>query len=818
MNLEKQHYNSHNKAASVSATSSTANHAQHVNSDTNSNLDKLPFRIFLGTIILAPLVFWPSVSISQDFVKTFVIFFGTIVSTILLMLVLRKKQNISLPPKKIAIVGGLLVISLIISTLVGKNIDKSFFGQGFEISTTNFILTVFLGAFISYLFVVNRIQRAALVYIGIIGSFLGVVAFQIIRLVPVSNGTSILSLIKSNMLIVSGGWNSLGSFSLLVVLISIIALLTLNLSKKAKNIYKILTFAGLVSALIVGNMYSWIAMAIMIAFLAYQSFNGHLLSSSSENKSFRKKVSLALIVLSVVCVGFAWKGGAVFNKYIAMANPGYVEIAFPWKYTSQIMSDTLKDKPLFGLGPNHFGRAYLDYKPLELNLTQVWNAEFTTGFSVISTYFVTQGLVGGILWLSLIIVFTLFVLQVFRNLPSDSNHKFIVTASFSGALFMWVMMLLSTPSHSLVFYTFVLSGIALGSAVSCGILKSTKIDLNSNKKFIFSVFKKLPLLLIIICLVWGVFYVRQSIAIGYFASGFKSLTIKNDPDAAARAFNLAAKIDHSDMFWRAEVEALISKITQVVQSPIDGKQKPEDKALLITGMVNDTLVVARKAIAYDPNNYYNYISEGRIFEIATKLNMNGAVDAAIESYKNAIKSNPHSPALYLILSRFQASVNKLDDALQTAGAAIKEKQDYLEAIYLISQIQAAKGNMSDAITAAKVATQIDPNNPLLWFQLGVLNYNTKQYSDAVESFNKAITLVPEYSNAQYFLGLSYAYQGKTSMAIEMFKKLTVSNPDNQEVKIILKNLQSGQSPFTNTNSSTLVAPEKRSSLPIKEEN
>jgi tetratricopeptide (TPR) repeat protein len=196
--------------------------------------------------------------------------------------------------------------------------------------------------------------------------------------------------------------------------------------------------------------------------------------------------------------------------------------------------------------------------------------------------------------------------------------------------------------------------------------------------------------------------------------------------------------------------------------------------------------------------------------------MDKAYENAVNSYAEAIRRNPLNPALYLSLAQLQASQNKLDDALRTLGAALQVKNNYLEAIFMLSQVTAAQGNLKDAITAAQVATELNPQNSVLFFQLGLLHYNNKDYVSSAKALETALKLQSDYANAQYFLGLSYARLNNISSAIEQFSRLAQSNPDNQEVAFILANLQAGKSPFADAKPPVTPTPEKRSSLPIKE--
>jgi tetratricopeptide (TPR) repeat protein len=324
--------------------------------------------------------------------------------------------------------------------------------------------------------------------------------------------------------------------------------------------------------------------------------------------------------------------------------------------------------------------------------------------------------------------------------------------------------------------------------------------------------------LVIAGVLWGVVYVKDSIAIAYFGSGVKSLTSANDPSAADAAFSTAYSLNTSDVYLQARAEAGLAQADKLVSTIKSDMPASTSQQILSStfDVVNKSVKYSQAAIAYDPTNYYNYASEARVSEFAAKIRMDKAYENAVNSYTEAIRRNQLNPTLYLNLAQLQASQNKLDDALKTLGAALQVKNDYLDAIFLLSQVTAAQGNLKDAIIAAQVATQLNPRNSVLFFQLGLLQYNNKDYVSAAKALEAAIKIQPDYANAQYFLGLSYTRLNDITNAIVQFTNLAKSNPDNQEVAFILKNLQEGKSPFADAKPPVTPAPEKRSTLPVKE--
>jgi tetratricopeptide (TPR) repeat protein len=566
------------------------------------------------------------------------------------------------------------------------------------------------------------------------------------------------------------------------------------------------------------NKNAWQALAVVLLALIVQGYFHGFKKSHDLASSFKHRLSVVCIIAFIVAVGFFVKGNILVLPVVNYLHTEYSEVGLSWRSTLDIASAVIKEKPVFGIGPNRFSQAYIAHKPTDINLTSAWNAEFTSGFGVIPTFIVTQGLLGAALWLVFMILYLVIMVKTMRRLPADPHQRFVVVSSFAVSLFLWIILWTSIPSHAIIFLTFVLTGAAIGASVFCGAVKPKEINLESAQQGIRRFSPFIPILLIVVVVAWGLLYIKKAIALSFFGSGIKELTVSQDADAAHKAFGKALAIDSSDIYWRAEVEALLSKVTMLVREASEKKGPvSQENVLAVTGTIKQALEASHSAIAYDPANYYNYLSEARVFETAAGLKMENAVDNTIQSYVRAITLNPQNPGLYLTLARFQAGQNKLDEALQTAGAAIKVRPNYLEAIFLVSQIQASKGNLPDAIVAARVATEIDPTNPLLLFQLGFLYYTDKQYGLAAEGLEKALKLQGDYANAQYFLGLAYAYQNRRTDAIAQFEKLKLSNPTNQEVSLILGNLKAGRSPFANAEPPVTSTPEKRSSLPLKEE-
>ena len=96
-----------------------------------------------------------------------------------------------------------------------------------------------------------------------------------------------------------------------------------------------------------------------------------------------------------------------------------------------------------------------------------------------------------------------------------------------------------------------------------------------------------------------------------------------------------------------------------------------------------------------------------------------------------------------------------------------------------------------------------------------MKFNQGDFEGSTKALERAVVLNPPYSNAKYFLGLSYYNIDRLEEAILQFEDVLDLNPDNEEVKLILKNLRNGDQPFLNTEADN---PETREELPVQESN
>lgn len=794
----------------------------------SSRLESAVFYLLLAGAILAPLAFWSSQYFALESVKTLVIGVLTLAAIILACLVVLKNKEVRLPPRSIVTISVLMALSILVSSIASGHFIKSFFGQGFELGAGSFLVTLLLAGLIAFIVVARRSDRVIVLYAGLFGAFILIWILQILRILV---GAQFLSLgILGNVTsTIIGNWFSFGIYSAIIATISFVAIFFLRLSPKMRAGYWVLFILSALSMFLVNSKEVWQATTLVFLGLTIYLSSQRRRPEGGAFGAFFRRLAWVPLIACAISAALAIYGLSIAGPVVGKLNAGYSELVMPWRMTMDIAAGELKEAPFFGAGPNRFTQAFLTYKPAGINTTEAWGVEFNSGFGLIPTFLVTQGFVGGILWVLFFIFFGILGVKSLRGLvrpggPGDSiaesarpYARFVTISSYSAAALVWLTSIFYVPSHAIVYFAFVLTGIWLGASVAYGRLRPLDIVSKQGDRA-YRVITVAEIVILVLALFWGFAYVKNTSALAYFGKGVSQLTASADPASADKSFATAVSLNPLDIYWQARAETGISSANRLLSTITSTSTASTTSAIVASAgaIVNKSIEYSNNAIAADPDNYNNYVSQARVAELATAMKMQNAFESAVAAYTNAIRRNQGNPSLYLSLARLYASENKLDESIRAIGAALQVKSNYLDAVYLLSQVEAAKGNLADAVTAAQFATQLNPRNPLLFFQLGLLQYNKADYSVAAVSFAEALKLNPDYANARYFLGLSDARLGKTAEALAEFERLAASNLDNKEIALIVSTLRSGKSIFASGPQSQAARPESRPTPPIRQ--
>jgi cytochrome c-type biogenesis protein CcmH/NrfG len=601
-----------------------------------------------------------------------------------------------------------------------------------------------------------------------------------------------------------GEWNGLAIFFGLVVILSLLAIEQLTLRLAGRIMFGVVVVASLIMLAIINFKAVFFVLGIVsLMMILYALTKGHLKSSrvallSEEASSFPVIISLVTLAVSIV---FIIGGPAVGSMVSRATGISYIEVRPSFQATVGIAKEVYKESPILGVGPNRFADAWREHRDASINTTIFWNTNFQAGFGYLPTLFVTGGLIGGLVWMIFLGWFTVLgtrtLLRPTQN--TDTVWYFVTFSSFVASLYLWGMSLLYVPGPVLL----------LLAAACTGIFLSARRTYLAQSGSLFSVADGLRVtfvtvgatVLLVVASVGSLYYMsRYYVATAMYADAFADLSQGGSQEAAIAQMMRAFEISQDDLFARQvaayEQARLQEKVVATLSETTADDVDQNDLQQSVLASVNN----AQTAVGLDSTDPENHALLGRVYATAVPLNIPEAYDLARQSLERARDLDPQNPSRLLALGELELLKGNRAPAREYVNQAIALKQNYTDAIYMLTQIEIADGNVAAAITSTQALTFLESNNPVRFFQLGVLQYNEKRNAEAAKSFEQAIILSPDYSNARYFLAFVYDALNRKGDAATQLQEVLARNPDNEEVKaLILALSQNGALPQpTNT--------------------
>jgi len=372
-----------------------------------------------------------------------------------------------------------------------------------------------------------------------------------------------------------------------------------------------------------------------------------------------------------------------------------LDLSSSWRITI----DSIKSKPLFGVGPDQFETAFTQFKPYSLNQFDNFTTRYRTSGSEIFNLVTELGFFGLAI---LILLFTRLWKLIVRErrgtplyiLPAIVSliFLFLIPAGILGWIELLICLIIITIPHKFPLIT-------LGSKFQPYELSHQ--DLIKTRRGASGV-TTAPLSSIIILsvlIIAGIFYVCTFLSADYY---FQRSLIFGQRGQGGETFQLQQKAILQNPHYLDYYLAFSNTNIQLANALLQNKDSNQETT---SQLINFALEYAREAQTKWPR--YARISQ-QLAEIYKSLigASEEAPQLALAQYSQAINLDPANPDLYFARGQLFTQLESYDQA----------------------------------VDSFKIATNLKPNWVLAWYQLGLAQINNQRDDLAQQAFIQALNL------------------------------------------------------------------------------
>lgn len=740
--------------------------------------NKLSFFILLATLFFSIFFFIPYSPVTLEASKGFLISIGATLSIFFWFISRLGEGKFVIPKDKLLLFAMAIPLVFLISSFFSSSLYVSLFGSGFEVGTFGSMLILFILFFLSSVY----FQSEKKIWYFLFSLFLAglvIVVFQLLNIIIGLNVVlpGFLQGVTAGNLV--GSWNN---FALILGIMILTSLFTLELFKP-NRIFKIAQYVLLILSIllliIINFSLAWLLVGIFAVILfvysiSLQNAGVEIIQADDRKKKF-PFMSLIVVFISLIFLVGGNLASDVVSRYVNFNNP---DIRPSIASTSQVVYKAMRHNPFFGTGPNTFVNDWSLWQPKGINQTLFWNADFTAGYSFLTTIAATSGFIGFVSLLLFLIIYMARSIQSIRLALRDKLSNYFIMTTLMISLYSWISIILYNPNILLLMLAFTSSGILIGILVYRQAIPVKDFSfLSDPRNSFFSILILLVLMISAVSLTY--IYIEKFTSIMYFS---KSLNNENTMESLTRSEGMllrAIALDKNDIYYRNLSQVYLAKINILISD----KNISEDilKSNL-QELINLTQQSANLAINQNPKQYLNYMNLGNVYSSFVPMAVENSYESAMAAYEKALLFAPNNPSIVLSKATLEFIKENNTEARKYIAQALALKENYIDAIFLLVQIETNEGNLAEAISKAEYAGLLAPNDPTVFFRLGLLRYNNSDYAGAVSAFEKAVTLNNNYLNARFFLGQSYKKVGRSNDALVQFNLLQRIDPDNKEIR------------------------------------
>ncbi|MFH1767064.1 MAG: tetratricopeptide repeat protein [Patescibacteria group bacterium] len=479
------------------------------------------------------------------------------------------------------------------------------------------------------------------------------------------------------------------------------------------------------------------------------------------------------------------------------------EVSLSSSSSFSIVKATLQETSwLFGSGPGTFVMDYTKHQPEIINDSLLWDERFDRAGSYFLTLLPTIGVVGTLLFLTLMLLVAGTALWHLITKKADDEWK-MTFVSFAAWSVLAFGVFVYSSNMTLSFMFWLLSAIIVSQAGPA----TKKIAFSQSPRY--GLLTAFLFVLVSIGLLTSMFVTGSRYAAEIaFARGVASDKSGSGVDSIIEGLDRAASMNKlSDLYYRNLGNALLVKTAELIQEP---DVSPSDIQMYIEASVT----AAERATMLSPDYVVNWALLGDVYREVSPL-VDGADELSISAYDRAVQLSPQNPKYRVMLGRaFLIYADHLNEyltsddeefasraktereaALASAETVLEEaialKGDYAPAHYYLASVYERQGNLTEAVSRMESLRSAYQSDIGISFQLGLLYLRQGKSDLAKAELERALEIAPNYSNAMWYLAAVYEEDGDAEKALELLREVKVLNPVNQLVDQRIERIEAG---------------------------
>jgi len=688
------------------------------------------------------------------------------IGPILFFLLLIKKINSDrFTWKRTALDLPIIIFLLILffSCTLGFDSRVSFWGAQ---SGSHLSFFTYLSLASVYFFLVNFIksqdQVVELMKLSIIAYVI-----PVIILIPSLLGTwlgffSMDSFLYKSLFSAFGSFEDIALYFVFMNLILIIMLFQeksfLKFSKWSQVLFKVLFFVSFVFIIFINSLTVWTCFLLGNLLIYALNYKKEVSKKQIHKRAF-------FIILSIIFISLN-----LFTPNSGQARKDQVHnFELNLRDSAGFVAKSLRQDTLLGVGLENVDKAFLLHRDAKMNLEDSWYIRFNKTNSYASDLLVSTGVMGLASFVYIIIIILVNIFKIFKRgfiakFEIGDQQQIKISA---GLLLISVFLVFTYSINILFLFLFFIFSAMFFSSLS----KEREFAI-LNKQPHRKILEISTYLLIFLFLIFLSFNIKYAIAECYYQSSTKHTEAEKKETFLIKASSLNKnEIQYQLTLAKYYKDTALSELKENTE---------KENMIKVEDYINKSINITKSVIAKNPNSAFAHETLGTIYRDLGESSPD-SLELAIIALQNAQKLEPTNPVIENEIGVLFLKIGDFESAERSLKNAVSLKDNYYQAKYNLSHALSGQEKLIEAKEILK-SLEGNFNKADVDYELGRVYYNLGEYKNAIKKLNEVIGVTPNYANALYVLGLSYEKTDDTKKALELFKKIEVSNPDNTEIK------------------------------------